>query len=107
MAVAAVSQGETLIRETIFENRFRVAEELRKMGACVEERGADSVLVRGVEELRGGPVEAKELRGGAALVAAGLMARGETTVTGCRYINRGYENICRDLRELGARITGA
>lgn len=107
LAVAAVSQGETLIRETIFENRFRVAEELRKMGACVEERGADSVLVRGVEELRGGPVEAKELRGGAALVAAGLMARGETTVTGCRYINRGYENICRDLRELGARITGA
>ena len=64
-------------------------------------------LVRGVETLQGACVEARELRGGAALVAAGLAARGETVVRGCPYIYRGYENICRDFRELGARIISA
>lgn len=107
LAVAARGSGDSLIRETIFENRFRVAEELRRMGACLEKQGSDSVLVHGVESLQGARVESKELRGGAALVAAGLMAQGETVVTGCQYIYRGYENICRDFRELGARVTSA
>lgn len=107
LAVAARGTGDSLIRETIFENRFRVVKELRLMGACLEEEGEDSVLVHGVEELHGALVAAGELRGGAALVAAGLMAKGETVVTGCQYIYRGYENICRDFRELGARVTSA
>ncbi len=107
LAVAARGDGDSLIRETIFENRFRVAEDLRRMGADLKEQGVDSMLVHGVETLRGTLVEARELRGGAALVVAGLMAQGETKVTGCRYIYRGYENICRDFRELGARVTGA
>lgn len=107
LAVAAMADGESEIRETIFENRFRVVEELRRMGADLREQGKDVVLVNGVETLRGACVEARELRGGAALVVAGLMAQGETTVTGCRYIYRGYENICRDFRELGARVTSA
>ena len=107
LTAAIRADGDSLIRESIFENRFRVVEELRKMGACVEEYDTESVLVHGVEALHGSLVEAKELRGGAALVAAGLMAQGETRVTGCQYIYRGYENICRDFRELGARVTSA
>lgn len=104
LAVQTVSTGKSIIRETIFENRFRVAEQLIQMGADIKMMDTDSVRVCGVERLRGTAVEAKELRGGAALVLAGLMADGETTITGCQYIYRGYENICRDLRELGARI---
>ena len=107
LAAAVRADGDVMIRETIFENRFRVVEELRRMGAQIQVQSPDTVLVRGVDGICGVPVEARELRGGAALVVAGLMARGETTVTGCRYIYRGYENICRDFRELGARVTGA
>lgn len=104
LAVETMGEGETIIEENIFENRFRVVEELRRMGADIEQKDERSVLVRGVSSLRGTEVNAKELRGGAALVIAGLMARGKTTVSGCPYIYRGYENICRDFRELGARI---
>lgn len=104
LTVQTVADGSCRIEETIFENRFRVVESLRKMGADIEVLDARQVIVTGVSELKGRTVEAKELRGGAALVLAGLMAEGETILTGCQYIYRGYENICRDLRELGARI---
>ncbi len=104
LAVETMGDGDTVIEEKIFENRFRVVEELRKMGACIEQTDETRVLVRGVPALRGAETEAKELRGGAALAVAGLMARGKTCVSGCLYIYRGYENICRDFRELGARI---
>lgn len=104
LVVQTVSPGICMIEETIFENRFRVALPLKKMGADIEMIGNDKVMIKGVEHLMGAEVEAKELRGGAALVLAGMMAEGETIITGCQYIYRGYENICRDLRELGARI---
>ncbi|MCM1193200.1 MAG: UDP-N-acetylglucosamine 1-carboxyvinyltransferase [Butyrivibrio sp.] len=104
LAVETMGEGETVIEETIFENRFRVVEELRKMGACIEQTDETKVLVKGVPSLQGAATEARELRGGAALTVAGLMARGKTCVSGCLYIYRGYENICRDFRELGARI---
>lgn len=104
LAVSTVAQGETRIEEHIFENRFRVAEPLRQMGADIRQLGSGSLIVSGVTQLHGERVKACELRGGAALVVAGLMAEGETIVTGCEYIERGYENICKDLRELGARI---
>lgn len=105
-AVAAMvgADGDGLIEETIFENRFHVAEPLKYMGAKLEVLDAKHLKVRGPAKLRGCPVEAKELRGGAALLVAGLSAEGMTTITGCGYIMRGYENICRDLRELGARV---
>lgn len=106
LAVETLGDGVTEIEETIFENRFRILEELRRMGADVEQTDERHVLIRGVTALRGCSVTARELRGGAALVTAGLMASGKTTVTGCPYIDRGYENICRDFRELGARIIG-
>lgn len=97
--------GCSYIEETIFENRFRIVDDLEKLGACIERKGCRSVAVRGVERLHGACLEARELRGGAALVIAGMMAEGETIVSGCPYIYRGYENICRDFRELGARVT--
>ena len=104
LAVEAKGEGGSRIQENIFENRFRVAQELQKMGARIERSGPRTVSVHGVESLCGRSVEARELRGGAALVVAGLMAEGETLVGGCQYIYRGYENIGRDFRELGARV---
>ena len=107
LAVMTVGDGQSRIEETIFENRFRAAKELKAMGADITLLDERTVLVRGVEKLSGTAVEARELRGGAALVIAGLMAEGTTRVNGCSYIYRGYENICKDLRELGARIVSA
>ena len=104
LAVETKGKGCSRIEERIFENRFRVVEELEKMGASVEMDSPECALVHGVEALRGASVVARELRGGAALVVAGLMAEGETLVGGCPYIYRGYENIGRDFRELGARV---
>lgn len=98
--------GACLIEETIFENRFRVIAPLQKMGADIKQLDCRRVIVRGPVRLSGCEVEAMELRGGAALVVAGLIADGETIIKGCHFIDRGYENICRDFRELGARIYG-
>lgn len=104
LAASVCCEGKSVIEETIFENRFRIVEELEKMGAHIEVRESRRAEIFGVERLCGSRVEARELRGGAALVIAGLMAEGETYVSGCAYIYRGYENICRDFRELGARV---
>lgn len=104
LAVLTGVEGQCLVHETIFENRFRVIEPLRTMGAKINTLDDRRALVRGAVSLKGCEVDAKELRGGAALVIGGLMAEGETIIRGCQYINRGYENICKDLRELGARI---
>ncbi len=105
LAVLAGTEGESRITETIFENRFRIVPELRKMGAriAVDEDGR-TACITGQETLHGAEVLARELRGGAALVIAGLAAQGETSIQNRVYIERGYVNICRDLRELGARI---
>ncbi len=106
MALVALmkADGESLIEENIFENRFRIVKPLQRMGADICVVSQSCVAVKGVEKLCGTGLEAEELRGGAALVLAGLMAEGKSTVTGCSYIYRGYENICKDLRELGARV---
>lgn len=108
MALAAhtVAEGQCLIEEKLFENRFRIVEPLRKMGADICIINAGCVSVNGVERLCGARLEAQELRGGAALLLAAIAAEGESVVTGCSYIYRGYENICKDLRELGARVVG-
>lgn len=103
MAVLALSKGTSHIRETIFEGRYRIVSELRKMGAQIEVSGQDA-WIHGVDALRGGRLQAKELRGGAALVVAGLAAQGETLVEDCGYIERGYEHICEDLQALGGNI---
>ena len=86
-----------MLRETVFENRFGTAAELQKMGANIECSG-NIARIDGVETLRGALVRARDLRG------AALGADGWTRVSECEHIERGYEDICRDLRALGAEI---
>ncbi len=106
LPVLALAEGSSQVEERIFEDRFHIVPDLKLMGAKIEQTDKRKVRIEGTEQLSGARVEAKELRGGAALVIAGAAAKGETVVDGCGYIERGYENICRDLRELGVRIYG-
>lgn len=103
MALLTKAQGDSILEETIFQNRFKVAGELNLMGADIE-IDESRAYIRGQRTLTGKHIIAQELRGGAALVAAGLMADGSTVVSNRHYIDRGYEDICRDLRNLGAKI---
>jgi UDP-N-acetylglucosamine 1-carboxyvinyltransferase len=103
VALLSVAEGESRIYETVFESRFGVVPELRKMGADMRCDG-DCVKIRGIRGLCGTVVNATDLRSGAALVMAGLAAEGETRIYGYDYIARGYEDICGTLRELGAEI---
>ena len=102
-AVMSTAIGETLVEETIFENRFGFIKELLKMGADIEifHRIA---IIKGKEFLCGNRVGAADLRGGAALVLAGLAARGETHIENIEFIERGYSGFHRELRKLGADI---
>ena len=104
LAVLTRADGRSTIEENIFENRFRVIKPLEEMGARLSMERPNRVTITGVEKLHGAELRAEELRGGAALVIAGLMAEGTTRIGGCSYIERGYENIGNDLRDLGARI---
>ena len=103
LVAAVTARGELVLEESIFNGRFKIVEELRRMGACIRENG-NRVVISGGTELSGRNVIARELRGGAALVAAGIAAGGMTTVVGTCYINRGYEDIVRDFKMLGAHI---
>jgi len=87
----------------VFENRFMFADELLRMAADVRIEGHHA-LVRGVTQLSGAPVRSPDLRGGAALVLAGLVADGETVVTDIYHIERGYERFAQKLASLGAKI---
>ena len=103
MAVLSIAEGTGIIEEAIFENRFHVVKELQAMGADIQTVGPYAKIC-GVECLHGKNVVAEELRGGAALVVAGLLAHGVTTVENRMFIDRGYEDICLDLKNLGAGI---
>lgn len=103
MALLTLSGGENRIYETIFESRFKIVPELCRMGAQIEISGNCAVIHK-TAKLHGAKVQAEELRGGAALLLAGLAAEGETVVSGYDYIARGYENICDVFRGLGAEI---
>lgn len=102
-SLCTVARGTSLIVETIFENRFAHGEELRKMGALCHIRG-DMAVIRGVKTLHGAVVTAHDLRGGAALVLAGLRAEGITVVEHAQRIDRGYWRLEEGLSGLGARI---
>ena len=97
------AEGKSTITENIFENRFKYAEELVRMGANITQNDKKLEIV-GVDKLEGKDVMSKDLRGGAALVIAGLMSEGVTKVENIEYILRGYENIDTKLKSLGANI---
>ena len=102
LAVSAGLEGECRIREKIFEDRFKAAEQLRRMGADI--RIEDNCAEIHGRKLYGAKVFAQELRGGAALVIAGLAAEGHTQVFNPQFIERGYENFCGNLSALGGEI---
>ena len=99
----ALAEGTSTVTESIFENRFKYADELSRMGACIKVEG-NSAIIDGVKKLTGARVSAPDLRAGAALVIAGLAADGITVVDDIVYIQRGYENFEEKLRSLGAEI---
>ena len=99
----SLAKGESLVTETVFEDRFGHVGELLRMGASIRRQGA-SLLIRGVEGLTGTRTAASDIRAGAALVLAGLAARGTTEVEGTDHIYRGYEGLVDKLRRLGAQI---
>jgi UDP-N-acetylglucosamine 1-carboxyvinyltransferase len=103
MALMALTPGLSIITERIFESRFMHVSELARLGADIEIEGP-SAIVKGGKPLSGAPVMASDLRASAALVIAGLAARGTTQVNRVYHIDRGYENIDAKLRKLGARI---
>lgn len=103
LCLAAAADGMTGIREEIFENRFSHKKDLMKMGANIETCGKNAII-RGVAALHGVQAGALDLRGGAALVLAGLMAEGTTVVTDIHHIERGYEALDEGLRQLGGNI---
>ncbi len=102
-AMLTTVAGRSAIRETIFEKRFGYVDELRRMGADIRVDG-DTAIITGVPHLTGAPVEAVDIRAGAAMVIAGLQARGETEITNLENLDRGYERLEDKLRGLGARV---
>lgn len=103
MAMVTMARGTTVFVENIFESRYKHVSELMRLGAKIKVEGKVAV-VEGVGRLSGAPVRAQDLRGGAALVTAGLAAQGTTLVSGTEYIDRGYESIERDIAALGGKI---
>ncbi len=102
-SMLTVSRGTSIVVENIFENRYKYMSELKKMGAKITIEGKTAVI-KGVRKLSGTKVMSTDLRGGAALVTAGLVAKGKTEITNIEYILRGYEGLDKKLRNLGANI---
>lgn len=102
-SMLCTAKGTSVIIENIFENRYKYVSELKRMGAKIDIEGK-MAIIKGVRRLSGANVNSTDLRGGAALVLAGLVAKGETKVSHINYILRGYENIDEKLTDLGAKI---
>tara|TARA_B100000809_G_scaffold122267_1_gene120329 strand:- start:3527 stop:4741 length:1215 start_codon:yes stop_codon:yes gene_type:complete len=99
-----VAEGAGMVTENIFAGRFRYIDELVRMGAEIRAEGRHAV-VRGVERLSGAPVRAHDIRAGAALVVAGLVAEGETVISDAHHVDRGYEDLAGKLASVGALVT--
>ncbi len=104
MAMMTIAKGESILQEKLFENRFMYVPELIRMGADIKIEGANQIKVKGVTNLKGADVMASDLRSGAALTLAGLIASGETKLHRVYHIYRGYENFVNNLKSLGADI---
>jgi UDP-N-acetylglucosamine 1-carboxyvinyltransferase len=103
VTLLSVSTGVAIVSENLFAGRFRYVDELRRMGADIRTEGHHAV-VRGVPRLSGAPVRAPDIRAGAALVLAGLVAEGKTVITGADHIDRGYEHFAEKLTSIGADV---
>jgi len=103
MALLTLSEGDSVITETVFENRLGHVAELNRMGADIRVKG-NNAIIRGVPMLSGAPVVATDLRASAALVLAALAADGKTTIQKLHHLDRGYENLEAKLRQLGAKL---
>lgn len=101
-ALLTLAHGTSYVTETLYEDRFRFVPELVRMGAQIRVEGR-TAIVKGVDRLYGAPVEATDIRAGAALVLAGLAAEGETTIYGMEHVQRGYEKLEQKLQSLGAQ----
>lgn len=106
VTMLSVADGVGIVSENLFSGRFRYVDELRRMGADIRTEGHHAV-VRGVHRLSGAPVRAPDLRAGAALVLAGLVADGETVVSAAEHVDRGYADLAGTLRSLGADVSRA
>ena len=102
-SMLTVAKGTSVIVENIFENRYKYTSELKKMGAKIQIEGKMAVI-KGVRKLNASKVEASDLRGGAALILAGISTKGTTYVSNIEYVQRGYEHIEEKLQKLGANI---
>lgn len=103
VSLLSIASGTSIVVETIFENRFKYVNELIRMGANITIEGR-TAIIQGVDKLNGAIIETKDLRGGAALVIASLVAQGESKISGVNYLERGYENFVQKLQLLGAKI---
>ena len=105
LTLLTVAKGTSIMKENVWDNRFKYIDELNRMGANVNVEGKDVAVVEGGSRLTGAPVCATDLRAGAAMVIAALIADGVTEIYNLQYIDRGYENLEEKLRALGAQIT--
>ena len=102
-SMLCIAKGTSVVVENIFENRYKYTNELKRMGAKINIEGKIGI-VKGVRKLNCATVQATDLRGGAAVVLAGLVAKGKTTVNNIEHILRGYENLDKKLNSIGAKI---
>ena len=104
LTLLTAAEGTSIVTENVWDSRFKYVEELQKMGASITVEGKNAII-EGGGVLTGAPVSSTDLRAGAAMVIAGLMANGVTEIRNIKYIDRGYENFEGKLRKLGAQIT--
>ena len=102
-ALLSTAKGTSIITENIFENRYKYVQELNRMGARINVEGR-TAIIKGTKRIQGANVVASDLRGGAALIIEGLIAKGITQIDNIHYVLRGYENIEDKLKKLGAKI---
>ena len=103
VALLSVAEGTSIVTESVWDSRFQYVDELRRMGADIRVDGKTAVI-NGVRTLEGASVSATDLRGGAGMVIAGLMAKGSTEIREIQHIDRGYEKMEEKFKELGADI---
>ncbi len=103
VSLASVIEGETRVKETIFENRFLIVNELKQMGAQITFKDSKTAIIKGVQSLNGAKVCALDLRGGASLMLSALIAHGKTIIENIHFIDRGYDHLEEMLNALGAK----